>query len=267
MICKNKILLLFSVLFFKAIFSFSQGEFETEREPDEYFINSFGAKLNSNGFGLYYSFSQRVNFRLRRVYEAEYNFVKDPKEIRLANVSNSYSNPRYFIYGKLNSVHNIKLGYGYNRMIFEKRDKNSISIHLLSTYGLSLSFAKPIYYEYIDYIKRDTVRDKFLSDDVLNLRNREIIGKAPMFIGFKEIKVHPGIYAKFGAAVDFSQSMLKTNVIEVGVCAEGFLNGIEIMYGNKKHFFFSLYLAYHFGTKENAKLDKDYRKELRKNNK
>ena len=262
MICKNKILLLFFMFVLQTLFSFSQGEFETEREPDNYFINSFGIKLNSNGFGLYYSFSQRMNYRLRRVYEVEYNFVKDPKEIRLTNSNVSLISPKYFIYGKLYSVHNLKFGYGYNRMLFEKRDKSSLSIHLITTCGLSLNFAKPIYYEYLNFSNASTSYDRFLPDAMLY--NREIICKAPISKGLNEIKVHPGIYAKLGTAFDFSRSMQKINVIEVGACIETFLNSIEIMYGNKKRMFFSLYLMYSFGEKINTKLDKDYRKELRR---
>jgi hypothetical protein len=246
-----------------SVISYSQGEFETAREPDNYNMNSFGIKLNSNGFGGYYNFSKRINYRLRRFIEVEYNFVKDPKETKVVNSQFQSSTSRNFVYGKLISAHNLKFGYGYNRMIFEKRDKNSISIHLLGSVGASLIIGKPIYYEYFNLRDSIITYGKFDLDDLSN--NDFIIGKGPVKMGFSEMKFYPGLYAKFGVAFDFSRDVMKSNVLEAGVVLDGFFRPVEIMAGNERNMILSLYVMYSFGQKYDALINREFRKEQRKN--
>lgn len=256
------ILLLFFIISTIPLISLAQGEFETSRGPDDYIAHTFGIKLNSNGFGGHYDFSKRITYRLRRFYEVEYNFVKDPKEMKFTvSYLSSYTTRRY-IYGKVNSVHNIRAGYGINRMIFEKRDKNSISIHLLGAVGGTLCFSKPIYYEIVDSVINNEIyssEKKFES-----LQDPAILGKAPVKLGFSEIKLHPGLYAKFGLAFDFSRDVMKTSILEVGTGFEYYFREIEIIADNPHNYFFTLYLSYNFGRKYDARLDRDYRKEQRK---
>lgn len=258
-------------LFLAGINLFAQGELETSREPDKYFLNSFGFKINSNGYGAYYSYSTRINYRNRRFIEAEYNYMKSPKEIKVINpyFGNIYTNK--FVFGKTNNVHNIKVGYGLNRMIFEKRDKNSISIHLCFSAGAILAISKPIYYEIVDSVKIFNNQiipfTSFYKIDI-NIQNNptDIVGKAPFTMGFNELKVHPGLYAKFGLSFDFSQDVMKTKVLETGAIIDTYFVPIEIMAGIKNNNFLYLYLSYSFGQKYDARLNRDFRRDQRKQN-
>ena len=102
--------------------SFAQGELETSREPDKFFVNSFGIKFNSNGFGGYYSHTTKINRNYSRFFEAEYNYMKSPKEIKVINPYFTSLYIKKFVYGKTHSVHNTKFGYGI-RVLFEKEIK------------------------------------------------------------------------------------------------------------------------------------------------
>jgi len=248
---------------------FGQGELETTREPDNYNLNSYGIKLNSNGSGLYYSFSSRINYRLRSFFEAEYNYMKNPKEIKVINPYFDAFSVRKFVFGKTYSVHNLKVGYGFNKMIFEKRDRNSISIHLVGSVGFALAVSKPIYYEIVDsaklingYLKPYT---SFYRIDI-NIQNNptDILGKAPFSLGLNEIKLHPGVYVKFGMCFDFSQDVMKTRILETGVIFDSYFKPVEIMAGKENSNFIYLYLSYHFGKKYDARLNRDYLKDQRK---
>jgi hypothetical protein len=242
---------------------YSQGEFETAREPYNYNMNSFGIKLNSNGFGGYYNFSKRINHRNRRFIEAEYNFVKDLKETKVVNSQFQFLNNRNFIYGKLISTHNFKFGYGYDRMIFEKRDKGSVSIHLLGAVGGSLSIGKPIYYEHYNLTDSIITYNKFDLYDPS--ANQFIIGKGPVKLGFDELELYPAAYAKFGIAFDFSKDVMLSNALEAGVVLDIYIKEIEIMAGNKRRLIPTLYVMYKFGQKYDATLNREFRRELRKN--
>jgi hypothetical protein len=196
--------------------------------------------------------------------------MKSPKEIKVINPYFNSLTVRKFVFGKTHSVNNIKFGYGYNKMIFEKRDKNSISIHLSASGGFSLAISKPIYYEIVDSVK--TINDypvaytSFRRIDI-NIQNNptDILGKAPFFLGLNEIKLHPGFYAKFGLSFDFSKDVMKTKVLETGIMFDYYIRPVEIMAGQESAGYLYLYIGYHFGTKYDARINRDYRKDQRKN--
>jgi hypothetical protein len=253
---------------------FAQGEFDTEREPDKYNMHSYGIKINSNGAGLYYNYSTRINYRNRRFFEAEFNYVKSPKEVKFSNTTFGYSS-RY-VYGKTFSFSNLKFGYGINRMIFEKRDKKSISVHLLLSGGGVIGISKPIYYEVIDSIVPidsiyATIHTSYkIFNSALQSSPLDIAGRAPFILGLSEINFNPGIYVKFGIQCDFSRDVMKSQVLETGVIFDTYLFPVEIMSNQNNSHFLYLYLSYHFGQKYDARLNREYRKDFmkeeRKNN-
>jgi len=260
MIKKRKILLLGCFLS-GVFFAYSQGEFSLTREPDNYNLNVFSAKLNSNGFGLNYSFQMRKFYRLRRVFETEYNYLIDIKEVKVVNPQFQLISNKPFVLGKLYSAHNLNFGYGYNRMFFEKRDNNSISIHLLTTIGISLCFLKPIYYQKFDEKEEKLYYEKF---DINSTTINNIMGKASFFMGIKEIKVVPGLYVKLGAEFDFAKDIMQTSVLSAGIELQAYMKQIEIMVENKKFLLPSFYIMYSFGKKYDSKLNREYRRAMKK---
>ena len=262
------------LLFFALCISLSvcaQGEFADDFEASKYNVNQFGAKVNTNGFGLIYTFAQRVNYKLRRNYEVEYDYVKSLKEVKVINTyfSSYMTNVKRFVFGKDNSVHNIRLGYGYNWMIFDKRDKNSVSIHLQANAGFSFAFEKPLYYEMVDSV---TVVDNTASSyysphkvsDYYSGNVYDIITKSPFSKGLDEIKVRPGNYIKLDFSFDFAQNAMLVSAIEVGAIFDFYYWPVTIMYDQPHNFMWSMYLAYQFGRKYNPNINRDYRREQRK---
>ncbi len=264
----NYILLLVLVLFTNQ-FVFGQSEFETERAPDNYNQNAFGIKLNSDGVGLLYHFSTRINYRNRNIYLIELNTLKSSKEIKVVNPYFDALSSRKFVYGKTHSVMNLKVAYGWNRMIFDKREKNSISINLSANTGLSFAISKPIYYEIIDsvvlsggYVIAYTSYNKM--DLHLQSNPTDIIGKAPFILGLNEFKLHPGIFLRLSASTDFSQNVMKVRILETGVSIDYYIIPIEIMASKSNNLFLSLFVSYQFGNKYDSRLNREYRKELKK---
>lgn len=174
-----------------------------------------------------------------------------------------------FVFGKDNSVHNIRVGYGYNRMLFEKRDKNSVSIHLQANVGFSFAFEKPVYYIMVDsvsvfnkevYYYLDTCR----FEEYYSGRAMDLVTKAPFATGIRETKVRPGNYLKLAFSFDFAQDAMSISAIEVGAIFDLYYMPVTIMYNQPKNFMWSMYIAYHFGNKYNPNLNREYRREQRK---
>jgi hypothetical protein len=261
------IILLVCVLCFDAFSVKAQGELAEERGLDNYNENSFGLNLNSSGWGMNYRFSKRINFRNRYFFAVDYNFVKDPKEIKVINPY--FESQKKFVYGKLNSFHAIRFGLGWQRMIFEKRDKGSISINYLISVGPVIGLVKPIYYEIVDSTETiGNIQYFYASEQKLDIdlhSASDIINRSAFYKGISEIGIAPGLFIKTGVAFDFSKDVLKTNVIEIGISLDTYLRPIEIMANNSKQIFGTIYLEYRFGVKYNANLNREARRDLRKN--
>lgn len=260
------LLLFFVAISFIGISSYGQGEIEKRRLPDNYNENTYGIKINSTGYGIDYRFSQRVTHRLRRYYEVEYNIINSAKEVKVVNPRSDPYSLRRFVFGKTHFVNNIKAGVGLDRMIFEKRDKNSISVHLFGSAGGALAVSKPIYYvivdsvKYIDNIPVDYYYSYRQVDVDMQHNPTDILSRAPFVYGLDEMILHPGIFIKAGVAFDFSREPLRTNVLEVGGSFDYYFKPFEIMAGHQHSSLFSLYISYRFGRKYDATLHRDARR-------
>ncbi|HXK81890.1 MAG TPA: hypothetical protein PLO05_07020 [Bacteroidales bacterium] len=245
----------------------AQGELHEERELHNYNENSFGISLNSSGWGLDYRFSKRINHRNRYFFSVDYSFVKDPKEIKVINPY--FESQKKFVYGKTYSFHQIRAGIGWQKTLFEKRDKGSISINYILSAGPVLGIAKPIYYEIVDSTETiGNIQYYYASEQLLDIDNHsasDIISKSAFYKGLAEIELKPGIFIKTGVSFDFSNNVLRTNTLEIGASIDTYLRPVEIMANNSKYFFWTIYLEYRFGSKYNANLHRDARKEARKN--
>ncbi|MBR3945661.1 MAG: hypothetical protein IKJ56_00995 [Bacteroidales bacterium] len=262
------------LLFFIAFLPISilaQGEFSDNREATKYNVNQFGLKVNSDGFGVVYTFAQRVKYRLRRNYEVEYDYLKNLKEVKMINTNaETYGcDMKKFVFGKVNSVHLLRAGYGYNWMLFDKRDKGSVSIHLQTNVGFTFAFEKPMYYVMIDsaeminshayYYKSHHRFEDYYSSQVFDL-----VTRSPYSKGMGEIKLCPGNYVKIDISFDFSQDAMRVSSFELGTIFDFYYRPLTIMYKQPHSFMWSLYIAYQFGKKYNPTLNRDYRRSLRK---
>ncbi len=240
---------LFSVVVFLLLSSvlFSQGEIDTEHKILFRNEKSFGITINSNGYGLGYRYGKRINIHRKWLFEGNINIVKHEKEKKMTN---PYSLDFFrFVYGKTNSVFNIRLGAGMHRELYKKFDRNSVSVRWIYTGGLTFAFLKPIYYNIYDENTKEKEWKKFEE----NTPWWYIYGKATYFYGVNEMQVIPGVFAKTGFNFEFSKTDKKLNMLEVGFIFEAYPKVVKIMETEKNlQFFPVLYLSYRFGKVESG---------------
>ena len=204
-----------------------------------------GFSLNTNGYSLNARKSWVQNAFLERGYEADIVMIRHPKEI------NSY-NPLIFggssyPYGKLNSLYAIRIGFGESREIAEKIDLGSIEINYFYYGEVSIGGVKPIYLEIIEGDRLVTRRYDPTKHSINN-----IYGGVPFTKGFSEIKIYPGIYAKFGLNFDYKVSTTKIGTIETGIVIDYYFNDVPIMAKTKNYsYFLAYYVSINFGKKWN----------------
>lgn len=235
----------FSLLTFSV---FAQGELD---QQDKIFYRNertMAFLLNSNGLGGNYRFAKRIDAFKKTLYEAEFNYLKHPKEVRITLPASN----RNIVYGKLNSVYTIKAAFGVQNEMFQKRDQGGISIRYFYNFGPSFAIKKPIYYEYYSLDYANTYYDKFQSHQALE----QYAGKAPYTHGIENIRISPGIYGKFGFTFEYSKIDEVFHALELGVAFDAYVNKVPIMYTEPgrllfvlpdDQFYLTLFISYRFG--------------------
>ena len=180
--------------------------------------------------------------------EFELVTMKHPKEVKTVNPY--VDNAKGFIYGKQFSVAMLRAGYGIQKVIYSRSDKNGLEIRYNGYLGASLAFAKPVYLNILyidDQGVISIVPEKYDPDkhDIVN-----VVGKAPFFTGIGESKLHPGLYGKFSFSFEYGDKDTKIRALEAGVVVDGYLKEIPIMaFTDNTNIFVNLYLAYYFGKR------------------
>lgn len=208
----------------------------------------FGAKLTTDGYGIFFELGRASSVKKSTLYQLEIAERKSPKEIKVTNLQ--YYNSVPFIYGKENFFYPVKLGVQQQLLLGNKSNKNGVAITANYGGGVALGILRPYYVQVPDgngnlkYIKYNSAdSSSFLSSSVMGGSN---IGK-----GWNEITLTPGLYAKTAIRFDYGAYNEMISAIEVGVTAEYYSKKIPQMAHNpEKQFFFGAYVAILFGKRK-----------------
>lgn len=232
--------------------------------PKIFYRNEKTIALNllSNGWGLGYRYGNRINYFEKKIYEIDFSIIHHAKEIKS---SSSFLTSSSFVFGKENSVFDLRLGLGKQKEIFGKGNKGSVAVKYFYSLGPAVAILKPIYYEI--YSLNDTmytIKEEKFNPDIHT--SGDIKGKASFFTGFNEIKFIPGAYLKAGFNFEFSQSETRIHALEAGIIIQAYLKDLEIMaVDDNQQLFFTLFVSYRFGKIVNAQnISEEYLKKRKK---
>jgi len=242
----KKILFIVTGLLFIFPSLFAQGEIDEQQRIFYRNEQSFGVFLNSTGWGLGYRYAKRVDYLNKRLIEVDFNNIKHPKEYKTNNPF--FPNTKGFVFGKKNLFINLRLGYGFQHEMFRKIDRGGISIRRFISFGPSLGFYKPIYYEKLIQVSQNTYRIEVakFTEDIHS--PYDIYSRASFFKGFDEIKFLPGLYAKAGVHFEYSKYDRLLHAIEFGATIDAYPKKVPIMATeDNKQIFLALFVSYRFG--------------------
>ncbi len=242
----RKIATIFMGFFILPHLGFAQGQLDEQARIFYRNERSGGIILHTSGYGISYRQGMRLNYFDKRLYEAGFHIYRDPKEVRINNPI--WPNNRSFVFGKLNSLFYLNLGYGFQRELFRKFDVGGVAIRYFYTGGPSLALYKPVYYEVLEPIPPNEYIITTKKFDESFHQATDIFGRASFFKGFNETKAVPGLYAKGGINFEYSRYDEILHALEIGVMVNAFTRHIPIMADDPgPQFIFSLFLGYRFG--------------------
>lgn len=225
---------------------FAQGEIDEQKRVMLRDESSYGGFLNSNGFGANYRYGFWRNARNQFILDADFAYVKHPKEVK-SSVSYNYTSHRY-VYGKENLFWELKGMAGWQKELYRKIDRTGISVRLYYAGGLSIGFTKPIYYKVFSISPiGEILSEEYLKFDP-SIHQQIIGGRGPFFMGFDEIRIIPGLTGKTGFSFEYSQKNSIIHALEAGVSLTVYPKEIPIMATEQNNFlFFTLTVGYRFG--------------------
>ena len=206
----------------------------------------FGAKLISDGYGIFFEVGRASSVQKATLYQLEISERKSVKEEKLNGV---FSNTVPYIYGKENFFYPVKLGVQQQQLLGNKSNKNGVQITGNYGGGLSVAVLRPYYLQVQEGNGFTYV--KYNSSDSAQFLGGQIFGGPGLGKGWNELSFTPGVYGKVGLRFDYGAFNELISAIEVGINADFYAKKIpQMVYNKEKQFFFGAYAAILFGKRK-----------------
>jgi hypothetical protein len=214
---------------------------------------AFGFKFNTDGWGMFYERGKYKTINKTSLWWIELGEHKHPKEEKVPTISASggFLIVSSYIYGKRNNFYNFKLGFGEQRLIGGKGNKNGVAVSAIYGGGLTAGLLKPYYIEIQNPANNQQEQIKYDNNDNLFLDPTIILGRGGLTKGFGEMKFVPGAHVRTALRFDYGRYNEVLSALEVGLNAEYYSKKMPILLLNpEKSFFFNAYVALTFGKRK-----------------
>jgi len=185
---------------------------------------ALGAKLNSNGWSGCLYYWENENERKDHVYMLSFSEIKHDKQIKQEGSSlyPQLGTASPYVFGKINNLYTLQLGYGQEFMLLPKVIDGNISVSSHFMGGFSLAMLKPyylrlIYEEYITATPIATLEEHKYSDATEPfLKSGNKLGASPWTKGLGEMKYSPGAFAEAAFVIEPASQIWFVQTITLG---------------------------------------------------
>ncbi|HMO32095.1 MAG TPA: hypothetical protein PKE63_08165 [Lacibacter sp.] len=217
--------------------------------------NVYGLRVNTDGWNLFYERGTLKNVKVTNLLSFELGEKKHPKEKKLSYdvvTGNFIQLGTPYIYGKENIFYQFKPGFGQQRLIGGKTNKNGVAVHWIYMGGISLGLERPYYVRIFDAGLNGTRDIKYsVADSAAFLTPGNIIQGTGLRYGWGEMKLVPGAHARTAIRFDYGRFNDLVSAIEIGVNVEAYSRKANIMLlNNNNQVFFNSYIAILFGKRK-----------------
>jgi len=214
----------------------------------------FGAKLTSDGYGIFMDIGRAKSVKRSLLYQLEIGERKSAREVKQSTADSPDPSSSPLIFGKENFVYYTKLGVQEQFLLANKANKNGVNITCNIGGGLSLAILRPYEYEVEYYVNPNDSNsgtafkyvqfNQFFTDSTISFP----IGGPSISQGWDDLSVVPGVYGKAAVRFDYGHYTKTVAAIEIGLSAEYYTKAIPILYGvTPEQSFMSVYATIIFG--------------------
>ena len=203
---------------------------------------AFGFKFNTDGWGMFYERGKYKTLTKTNLWWIELGEHKHHKEEKIPTLgqAGAFLIASSYIYGKRNNFFVAKLGFGQQKLIGGKGNKNGVAVSAIYGAGFSAGLLKPYYIEINDVNTSKIEKIKYNNNDNLFLDPTIILGSAGLSKGLNEINFVPGGHIRTALRFDYGRYNEVISALEVGLNAEYYSKKIPILLLNKENQLFSM---------------------------
>jgi len=208
-----------------------------------------GVMYKSSGLGIVYQNKLEAQKGFGKQLDIEFSTFHHVQETKTFN--SDISNPRAFVFGKLNKAALLKTNYSATYKISQFSDAQRVGIDLIGGGGIILGFLKPVY---IDMIYPDPagyeslVSEKYDPDK--HKDKAQIAGYADGRLGWNELNYKVGLSMSFGLGFTWGYFSSYPKRLETGYYLEYFNNGLPVMaYTQNKNLQKGVFIKLLFGKR------------------
>ncbi|MFT5337301.1 MAG: hypothetical protein ACI9YL_001303 [Luteibaculaceae bacterium] len=210
---------------------------------------AFGGGFYAKGYFFDFHYGKRKTATLNQKYYAGFSNLKHQKETKSFNPI--FEDAKGYYFGKLNAFWQLKLGFGYQKTLTPKLQKNGVAISISGVAGASVGMLKPVYIEVIEQVIIDSTVQGVLKTEKYNAQGNEIIyGRASWLKGVDEIKFRPGLFLKGELEFEYSGYKESIQSVVTGLEIQWYPSEIEIMaIAENSRIFARLFIGFKFGSR------------------
>jgi hypothetical protein len=209
---------------------------------------SLSGRLNTNGWslGLIYQVPVGDEYDRRKgkhagqfkFWQLNFSEVKHEKQVKQQKENTTY--PEFgqsapFVYGKINNLYLLQLGYGREQLILPGVLEGNISVSFRYSAGFSLAMLKPYYLKLlhttVDTNLKVTIEEEKYSDQnaELFLNRDRIFGGSKWGKGVGETNYVPGAYIEGAFAIVPSKNKTFIQVVTLGGQLSAYAKSLPVM--------------------------------------
>lgn len=207
----------------------------------------FGIQLRTNGYGAFYEMGFMKTNRKTNIFRLDISEIKDPREEKLFGGSFPFGSP--FVYGKINYLYPVSLGFGQQYIFGQKGNKNGVAVSGIYTAGITLGLLRPYYVVVQDAVNNEKTI-KYTPEDSAAFLNGPYLSRGGFGKGWGEIKVKPGAFAKVAMRFDWGRFNETVSGMEIGMSLDYYTSDMPILlFQDEKKMFFQGHIAILFGRR------------------
>jgi hypothetical protein len=221
-----------------------------------------GGRLYSNGWGGEISYQKPVGDDYDRrkgkhagqsqFYRLGFSEIKHEKEIKQQGENKNFpelGNTTPFIFGKINNLYTLQLGYGREQLLLPGILEGNISLGFRYSAGVSLAMLKPYYLRllYVEYTPQERVwlqeerytesnKDAFLSRD-------RVLGASKWGKGLKQLDYVPGGYLEGAFTIEPAKGKSFIQLVTIGGQLSAYTQNLRILADQKAYPFMGAFFV------------------------
>ena len=237
--------ILYTFLTVLPLTGFGQEQYDITWEDRSFKV---GLMASPNGVGPFLRFMKPSVKSGGRIADFSFTGVRNVREKQVLNQRMVNTSP--YIYGKVNRLYAFRPMIGFQRVMAEKLNRNSVGVNLFAAAGPTAGFLKPVYVdiEYYDPAIPGVVISSSARYDPEIHPHERITGYSGFGKGMNETKLIAGISLKAGAEFNWGYYSSEYKSIEAGILVDFYPSRPELMHFIKnKIVYSSFYLSFAFG--------------------